>query len=232
MGQVYWFSQRLADVPPGSAWLSAAERRTEAALRVAKRRNDWRLGRWTAKRALAWLHARRGPQSPSPEDLARIEVRPTPAGVPEAFCSGVRVPGAISISHSHGRALVAVGPEASAVGCDIEEVAPRSAAFLEDSFTPVERHAIAASRAPELRATLLWSAKESAMKVLGEGLRLPLPGFEVEGLDESAPASGWRALALVEKQSGRRFSGYWRRDLDCVLAIVGAQPFGEPLPLG
>jgi 4'-phosphopantetheinyl transferase len=231
MAQVYWLGQRLADVPPGSAWLSAAERETEALLRVPKRRLDWRLGRWTAKRALSRLGAGDGWQSEAHAELARLAVRPTPAGVPEAFRDGARVPWALSISHSRGRALVAIRCDASAVGCDIEAVEPRGQAFLEDSFTAVEREAIAASPAPELWATLHWSAKESAMKVLGEGLRLPLAGFAVARLGERTTGSGWRPLELVERRSARSFAGYWRPDGDCVLAILGAAAFAEPIAL-
>src|SRR3954470_9820231 len=51
-----WLTLSRADVPPGDAWLGERERATLAALRVPKRRADWRLGRWTAKAALAaWL---------------------------------------------------------------------------------------------------------------------------------------------------------------------------------
>ena len=229
MAQVYWLGQRLADVPPGSAWLSEAEREAEARLRVPKRRLDWRLGRWTAKLALLRLRALGGDGL---GELAALEIRAAPSGVPRAFRDGVRVPWTVSISHSRGRAIVAVRPDASAVGCDIEAVEPRGQAFLEDSFTLAERDAIAASPAPELWATLYWSAKESAMKVLGEGLRLPLASFAVASLGERTTGTGWRSLELLERRSARRFAGYWRSDHDCVLAILGAAPFAEPVPLG
>ncbi len=231
MRTVYWLSQRLSDVPPGSVWLSEAERATEAGLRMPKRREDWRLGRWAAKRALARLRARRGPAGGRLEELARIAVLPAASGVPEAFCDGVRLPWALSISHSHGRALAAVRAEASAVGCDIERVERRSAGFLEDCFTESERDRIAASRTPELLSTLCWSAKESLMKVLGEGLRLPLPGIELECVGASPSASGWSTLRVVERRSASAFAGYWRHEPDSVLTIVGAVPFAEPVEL-
>jgi 4'-phosphopantetheinyl transferase len=50
---VYWLDQTQADVPAGDEWLCAREAACLARLRFAKRRADWRLGRWTAKRALA-----------------------------------------------------------------------------------------------------------------------------------------------------------------------------------
>ena len=51
-----WLTTSAPEVPPGDAWLSARERAVLAGLRLAKRRDDWRLGRWTAKTAVAaWL---------------------------------------------------------------------------------------------------------------------------------------------------------------------------------
>ena len=50
---VYWLEQTDADVPAENQWLSAGEIFFLGRLRFARRLNDWRLGRWTAKRALA-----------------------------------------------------------------------------------------------------------------------------------------------------------------------------------
>jgi len=229
LASVYWLSLRVADVPPGSAWLSELERRREAGLRVPKRRADWRLGRFTAKSALARLLAGSAADARRPEDLARVEVRPAASGVPEAYRDGERVPWALSISHAEDRSLVAVAGSAGAVGCDIESVAARSPAFLEDSFTQSELAAIARSEAPELQSTLYWSAKESLLKALGEGLRLPLQGLAIESVGASTPASGWRTMEIKQRASARRFLGYWRRDGGSVLTIVGEAPLGVPV---
>jgi 4'-phosphopantetheinyl transferase EntD len=228
MPTVYWSSQRLGDVPAGSAWLSEAERALEAGFRVPKRRSDWRLGRWAAKRALTCLQASNPAEGCRLEDLARAEVRPTAAGVPEAFWDGARLPWALSISHSGGRALVAVGPTEHALGCDIEGVELRSAAFLEDCFTSAELDTIAASAAPELLSTLCWSAKESALKALGVGLRLPLQGLAVDVTGAAAAPRGWRPIQVVEREGGRRLAGHWRCDAGSVLTIVAAPPCREP----
>ena len=53
-----WLTSSAAEVSPGDAWLSTRERAVLAGLRLAKRRDDWRLGRWTSKAAVAaWLRA-------------------------------------------------------------------------------------------------------------------------------------------------------------------------------
>ena len=80
---VYWLEQSELDVPTADDWLSSNEVVRLNGMRVAKRRADWRLGRWTAKCALAiYLTLPDHPQS-----LQEIEVRPAPSGAPEAFVS-------------------------------------------------------------------------------------------------------------------------------------------------
>ena len=49
----HWLEQTEADLPAANDWLSAGERLRLDGMRFAKRHADWRLGRWTAKRALA-----------------------------------------------------------------------------------------------------------------------------------------------------------------------------------
>jgi hypothetical protein len=49
---VSWLEQTQADVPGADDWLSASEAILLNDRRIAKCRADWRLGRWTAKRAL------------------------------------------------------------------------------------------------------------------------------------------------------------------------------------
>jgi len=53
MTDVYWLEQTEADVPAEDDWLSEREAVRLGRMRIPKRRADWRLGRWTAKRALA-----------------------------------------------------------------------------------------------------------------------------------------------------------------------------------
>ena len=167
--QVRWFEQSQADVPEDQRWLSGWERLHVERLRIPKRRSDWLLGRWTAKRALAetlgWISV--------PDTLSRIEVWPAVSGAPQPFVDGVPVALAISLTHAGGRAACAIGPPDVAVGCDLEVVEPRSDAFVADYFTPDEQAAL--RQAPDRRrtelVTAIWSAKESALKAMQVGLR-------------------------------------------------------------
>ena len=47
---IHWLLQRDADEMPTTGWLSTAELARLALFRAAKRRQEWLLGRWTAKR--------------------------------------------------------------------------------------------------------------------------------------------------------------------------------------
>ena len=194
---VCWHSLGECDLPPGREWLSAGEAERMMSMRFAKRRNEWLLARCTAKQALAFHLGLRLDAT----DLAGVEIRTVMAGpargAPEVFVDGARVPIGVSLTDRAGWAVCAVGDQA-AIGCDLELVEPRSSAFVGDYLTAKEQQTVmdppfAAS--PDTLANLIWSAKESALKVLRTGLRRPTRSVEVE-LDGDAPVAGWRSLLV------------------------------------
>ena len=78
---VYWLEQSKTELPELNDWLSANDTARLNSMRFEKRREDWRLGRWTAKRLVAaYLHL-----PPDLRALAEIEVRPAPSGAPKYF---------------------------------------------------------------------------------------------------------------------------------------------------
>ncbi|HLY16394.1 MAG TPA: 4'-phosphopantetheinyl transferase superfamily protein, partial [Bryobacteraceae bacterium] len=160
--QVYWLEQNVADLPADDDWLGAAEAAHLSRLRFAKRRRDWRLGRWTAKHALAqYLNL------PSDHSaLSAIEIRPAADGAPEAFLANQPGAPSISLSHRAGVAVCGVARPGVALGCDLEVAEPRSEAFTADYFTPAEQAWVAQAAAADRPAmlALLWSAKESVLK--------------------------------------------------------------------
>lgn len=177
MTDVFWLEQTAADLPANNEWLSANEAIRANGMRFTKRRADWLLGRWTAKHAVAayW-------KAPVTDGvLADIEIRATASGAPAVFLAGEAAAVAISLSHRAGRAMCVVAPPETALGCDLEIVEPRSDAFVSDYFT-AEEQALVAGAAPADQAqlvTLVWSAKESALKTLGVGLRLDTRSVQV-----------------------------------------------------
>ena len=232
---VGWLLATAANVPSGDTWLVERERVVLAGLRVVKRRDDWRLGRWTAKRAVAYAVGRRAATISGQEfsfDLRRLEIRAASGGAPEALLDGRPASVAISISHAAGRGLCAVAPANIVVGCDVERIEPRSAAFVADYCDSRERALV--EDAPDADrprlATLLWSAKESALKALGEGLRLDTRSVAVRAeMDPHGPA--WRALAAHHFDSGRGFAGWWREVDGLMLTLLAWPRIDEPVEL-
>jgi len=243
---VYWLEQDESDVLVEDQWLSAGETLCLSGMRFPKRRADWRLGRWAAKRAVAaCLHL--------PDDLpalADIEIRTASSGAPEVFLLNQRASVTISLSHRAGTAMCAIALSASSLGCDLETVEPRIATFAADYFT-LNEQALAERTFSEdrpLLVTLLWSAKEAALKALNVGLRLDTNSVEVSLVDalplraeDSRPQpcsvspppaapDGWRPLQ-VRYSGGQVFCGWWRHSNHLVRTVVSAEPLRRPIPL-
>ena len=218
---VYWLEQVDGDIPPNDDWLSANEAACLARMKFPKRRADWRLGRWTAKRAVSeYLNLHRHP--------AALEILAAPCGAPEVFLNSQAAKITISLSHRDSRAVCAVAPYGTALGCDLELVEPRSDAFVADYFTTVEQSMVARApkdKRPELLA-LLWSGKESALKALGEGLRLDTRCVAISFEEAVSNSDAWRSLQAA-CDSGRTLYGWYRRIGDMVRTVVAA-PAPDP----
>jgi 4'-phosphopantetheinyl transferase len=241
---IYWLEQSETDVPAADDWLSATEVARLNSFRFAKRRADWRLGRWTAKCAVAASLKLAGDR----RSLRKIEISAASTGQPEVTLVDPAEHVTISISHRGGIAICAVAFGDVSLGCDLEVIEPRSDAFVSNYFTMEEQAAVAGEDEANRSAlvTLLWSAKESALKALRVGLRADTRSVRVETLHalsqwfENAAAlmseagdpieSGtlmpgtWRPLR-VHCADEAVFRGWWQRANDIVRTIVAA-----PLP--
>jgi 4'-phosphopantetheinyl transferase len=218
----YWLVQSHANVPEGDWWLSDKERASLAGLKFPKRRNDWRLGRWTAKQ-VAYSCLSRGGALVRPADL---EIFPASDGAPQLFVSGIQAQLSISISHSERFAFCAISEHEAALGCDLEFIQQHGDNFAEDYFVDEEKALL--SRFPELNEdvvlTLIWSGKEAALKALRQGLRRDTRSVVVslnwlEGSDDS-----WNALSVRCLESSRIFGGRWRIFQNFVQTIVSDPP--------
>lgn len=215
-----WLAQGEGHVPPGRDWLSTREADRVAGMRFAKRRNDFLVSRWTAKQALARTLDRR-PAHPS-----QVEVRPAPTGAPLAYLLGAPAPVSISLTDRGGWAVCLVGPPDIRVGCDLELVEARSDAFVADWFTPAEQGLVATANSDrDVVANLVWSAKESALKVLQTGLRRATRSVEVRLHEEHV--GPWRALS-VRAVEGDVFPGWWCRHGDFLLTVATGRPTPPP----
>ena len=245
---VYWLEQTEADVPAENDWLSVSEAVRLNSMRIAKRRADWRLGRWTAKRAVAiYMNVPGHPQA-----LTDIEIHPAPSGAPEVVFANKPAAVTISLSHRAGTAVCAVASSGMTLGCDLEVIEPRSNSFVADYFTAEEQafveRAGAADR-PRLLA-LLWSGKESALKALRVGLRLDARCVSVSPVDVARSPEGgegraedpalamqasdrvnnWRPLQ-VRCADGQLFHGWWHNTGHLLRTMVTAPPPAPPIPL-
>jgi len=128
--ETHWLEQTEADLPAHDDWLSSDEAVLLSRMRFAKRRADWRLGRWTAKRAVAACL-----NLPDPHALREIEVRPAPSGAPQVFVRNRFAAVTISISHRAGVAVCAIVMGGAQLGCDLELIEPRDGSFVADYFT-------------------------------------------------------------------------------------------------
>jgi phosphopantetheinyl transferase (holo-ACP synthase) len=185
-----------AEIPPGDAWLGPHEREVVTALGFPKRRADWRLGRYAAKRAAAgWLG-----RPSDPLALAGLEVIADDTGAPRLHCDGAR-PLALSLSHRAGWALAAVAPPEVALGCDLELVEARSEAFRADHLTPQEQALVAAAESRDRAhwASLVWCLKECALR-------------RCEKACDSirARSSSWRGAGSPSEAGVPSARGWWR----------------------
>jgi len=234
--EVYWLEQTVADVPGDDAWLSPSEVSELRKRRFVKRRTDWLLGRWTAKNAAAlYPVAARAPWA-----LNEIEIRSAPSGAPEIFLGNVLAPIAISMSHRAGIGACAIAPSPYVIGCDLEIIEPHSNAFASDYFTSEEQKLVAKAAISDRAGllTLLWSAKESALKALHEGLRSDTRSVIVS-LPELLPRNGenngttlhWNPIQVCVI-NGPVFRGWWSQTGDLLRTVVGDPPSAPPVLLG
>jgi 4'-phosphopantetheinyl transferase len=107
-------------------------------------------------------------------------------------------------------------------------VEPRSEAFIRDYFTPAEQAWLQEfDESPDVIANLIWSAKESALKVLKTGLRRDTRTVQVT---LGGNGDGWLPLKVVV--DGRRtFPGWWRRFGVFVLSVVAEADIPQPASL-
>jgi 4'-phosphopantetheinyl transferase len=175
-----------------------------ARLRFAKRRREWILGRWTAKQLL-----RRSQQTYGALPLHAISVGNDPDGAPYLSVEGQgRLELSLSISHCQDRAFCALSPTLPpTVGADLEHIERRDPAFVHDFFTTAENKRIwtCPTARRDALITVVWSAKEAALKALRHGLRVDTRSVEVvhvaglEGIQaavQTLPDQPWHKLEI------------------------------------
>lgn len=226
--QMQWLVRGESQVSQGQQWLTGTEAARASRMRFTKRRTEYLLRRYAGKCAVAAAIGHAG----DPASLGRIAILNRMTGAPYVEVDGRALGLDISLTDRAGWSVCLVGPDLGAVGVDLEIVERRSDGFVRDFLTPAERNLVTAAAGADghdAAANLIWSAKESALKVLRTGLRADTRTVEVVLEDPSDISSGagqWRRLS-VRSASGR-FPGWWRRDGVFLLTVVAAGGLAEP----
>lgn len=132
-----------------SEWLTGEELRLFGRLRSPRRQQDWLAGRLAAKELVGTKHAL---------PLREIEILSDADGAPQLRLSGARE--ALSIAHSAGHALAALGPAGGSVGVDLERIRP----VREDLASRILCEGDLSSSCDSL--LVFWTLKEAAIKAL------------------------------------------------------------------
>lgn len=220
----------MSDLPENNEWLSPDEVDLLTRFRFPKRQSDWKLGRWTIKNIFA-LHYQR---HVALKALSNIEARAAEDGAPEAYIENHPAPFSISISHSSNVAFCAAASGKISIGCDLEKIEERSCDFLKDYFTEAEQKMVfdkTGEKEISWRAMLIWSAKESMLKILREGLRLDTRSVEVSFQNEEYHTE-WAPLSVKYAKESIAYKGWWKIDGDFVKTVVASQPTVAPVELG
>jgi 4'-phosphopantetheinyl transferase len=167
---------------------------------------------------------------PHGTSLEALEVLAAADGAPEAWFRGFPAGISVSISHRNGAAVSLACPAGSPAGCDLELVEPRSPTFAGDWFTPDELALVEAFpvEGRDRLVTLIWSAKESALKAIRTGLRLDTRDVNVTpSVHNTRDEGGWRRIAVT--CAGRPLAGWWRSEGRWMLTTVVDPAIGPPV---
>jgi phosphopantetheinyl transferase len=175
-----------------------------------------RLAEWEASRLAVKKMIKEAVPGTESLPLPSIQIQKEASGAPYVVVDGLgRLPGCLSISHSNGFVFIGYAEETTLFGVDLELVAERSKEFVLDYFTETEIEYLencAADHKPSI-ITLLWSAKEAALKAARLGLRLDTRRIEItpHACFEISPF--WQTASINCLELGLNFPRlFWRSE--------------------
>jgi len=185
------------------------------------RHRQWQLGRAAAKRLLAEEGPELGVGSLRPQ---AIWIHRTSSGWPQVRdAAGRELPISLTIAHSGQAALAAAcTEERGRLGIDLERVAPRPRAFLEDFYTPAEQEALDAvpDAQRDCMATLYWVIKEAVLKARLTGLTEDAKTVEVLSIQADPDSDQGRAKVLCADGTRPDVCWSWDKAGALVLAVA------------
>lgn len=208
-------------------YLSAQELSRFTQMRFPKRRDEWLVGRITAKSLLTQCV----PELSGVNDR-RLTIANRPEGAPYVLLDGEPLPLQLSLSHREGLAAAAVVlSNEVGLGIDLEWVEDRDASFYADYFTTGEVRLLNefSSDQTAWAGTLIWSAKEAMLKALGLGLRVDTRSVEILRIANEKD-DDWGQLELnVPGVPDSHWHGFWRRSGNHILTMALTGAPGRPV---
>jgi 4'-phosphopantetheinyl transferase len=119
-----------------------------------------------------------------------------------------------------------VGPQDCAIGCDLEVLEPREDSLIQDYFTP-EEIKFCFNATPDNKpivTNLIWSAKESMLKSLREGLRMDTRSVQVHPQFGNSEQE-WQPWTGLCPERSSTFHGWWRVEDGFVYTIASTKQF-------
>jgi 4'-phosphopantetheinyl transferase len=189
-----------AEAEDAMGFLSGNEQKILAGLRFEKRRREWLMGRWTAKRLLsAQLGCAPG----------ELTIESEAGGAPVVWRDGQLVPGCLSISHRGERAMAGwTDVPGMWIGVDLELVGEANPAWMVDYLTETE-WGLRSGQGTHW-PYLAWSAKEAVLKGLRTGLRVDTR--EIEVLPGVGELDGWKRLDVRSRSVDGDLWVGWRQE--------------------
>ncbi len=223
---VWYLIQDITNVPTETGWLSPKEYKTVQSFKIEKRRNDWLLGRWTSKKLIQDYYLTRNFNY----KLHELEIIAAENGQPQLFINGKTQRINFSISHSEGCAFCVLNGHASSIGCDIEALLPRSEGLMTDFFTKDEIVVVEKQLETDKKifiTNLTWSAKESVLKVLKEGLRIDTRKINVFDFTQQI-TNEWKPFKSVYQETKKDFWGWYKKHQNFVLTCASSGKIPAP----
>lgn len=203
-------------------------------LKLEKRRKDWLLGRFTIKSLIQEYFWEVYEKEVS---LSNIEIKNFDDGAPyfklvseTNFQVFHRRISNISISHSHETSLCAISD--FAVGIDLEFIEKRSNAFIHEFFSDIEVRFMenVSNTLNHLFVNLIWSAKESVLKLFHLGLTvdtryvicLPTEKNPIEGkvYEFQIQLNNKIYSKIEEHRKFQTLKGFWKIDKSFVYTFA------------
>ena len=219
----------IATGAPPAGLLTPSETTVYHNLKTKKRRYDWLNGRYTAKQLIQQaFQEEKGLHLPR----TSFEILPKENGAPHVswLNANGRHPITLSISHAGNTAFCALCLQPSIhLGCDIEQIVPRSTLFVSDYFTPTEQ-TLVSQTSPDQQFTIInaiWSGKEAALKALELGLRVDTRAVTcLPKYDDYQP---WQSLTITLDPNRLpaptpTLAGLWRVQGTFVFTLVWVSP--------